>query len=127
MWATHQHLNYQLFLLTNYYKMNIYKVLSITYYIGMALVFIGVLMHMSGLNYGAYVFGGRSLIMIGIRLFNRLYGKIENRRVHTILLYSSLMLLPAAWAMITYRRYWIIFLVLTAILDTYASFRRIKK
>ncbi|MCU4157198.1 hypothetical protein J1N10_14570 [Carboxylicivirga sp. A043] len=107
--------------------MNIYKVLSITYYIGMAMVFIGVLMHMSELEYGAYVFGGGSLIMIGIRLYNMLFGKPMNKRVHTILLYSSLMLLPATWAMITYRRYWVIFLVLTAILDTYASFRRIKR
>ena len=107
--------------------MNIYKVLSVSYYIGMALVFIGVLMHMSDLTYGAYVFGGGSLIMIGIRLYNMLFGKPMNRRVHTILVYSSLMLLPAAWAMITYRRYWVIFIVLTAILDTYASFRRIKK
>ena len=107
--------------------MKIYKLLSIVYYIGMALVFIGVLMHISDLNYGAWVFGGGSLIMIGIRGYNRMIGRIENQRVFTILLYSSIMLLPATWAMLTGRKYWIIFIALTAILDTYASFRRIKK
>ncbi|MBK3517656.1 hypothetical protein [Carboxylicivirga marina] len=107
--------------------MKIYKLLSIVYYIGMALVFIGVLMHISDLVSGAWVFGAGSLIMIGIRGYNRMIGRIENRRVFTILLYSSLMLLPATWAMLSYRKYWIIFIALTALLDTYASFRRIKK
>ena len=107
--------------------MNIYKLLSVVYYIGMALVFLGILMHISELEYGVWIFSGGALSMIGIRLYNRIVGKPENLRIFTILLYSSLLLLPAAWAMYTHRRYWIIFIILTAALDAYASFRRIKK
>ena len=107
--------------------MNIYKLLSVIYYVGMALVFLGVLMHISDLSYGAWVFSAGAFVMIAIRFYNRTIGKPENQRVYTILLYSSLMLAPAAWAMLTYRRYWVIFILLTAVLDTYASFRRIRK
>ncbi|TRX70862.1 hypothetical protein [Carboxylicivirga sp. M1479] len=107
--------------------MNIYKLLSVVYYVGMAFVFTGVLMHMSDLPYGAWCFGLGALIMFGIRLYNLLMGKPENKRVHSILVYSAFMLLPGTWAMLTHRGYWIIFILLTAILDSYASFRRIKK
>ncbi|MBR8535930.1 hypothetical protein KDU71_10210 [Carboxylicivirga sediminis] len=107
--------------------MNIYKFLSVIYYIGMALVFLGILMHMSGLTYGAWCFAGGAVIMVAIRLYNRMVGKPENQRVYTIMLYSAVLLLLAAWAMLAHRGYWIIFIILTAILDTYASYRRIKK
>ncbi|WP_439184034.1 hypothetical protein [Carboxylicivirga taeanensis] len=107
--------------------MNIYKLLSVIYYIGMALVFLGILMHISDMESGAWCFSGGAITMVGIRLYNRIVGKVENQRVFTILLYSAIMLLPAAWAMLTHRRYWIIFIALTAILDTYASYRRIRK
>jgi len=93
----------------------------------MALVFLGVLMHISDMYYGAWTFAAGALIMIAIRLYNRIVGRPENQRVFTILLYSSVLLLPAAWAMLTYRRYWVVFILLTAVLDTYASFRRIRK
>jgi len=107
--------------------MNIYKLLSVVYYVGMALVFIGVLMHISDLNYGAWCFSSGAIIMVSIRLYNRTIGKPENKRIHSILVYSALFLLPTAWAMLTNRGYWLIFLLVTAALDTYASFRRIKK
>lgn len=107
--------------------MKIYKLLSVVYYIGMALVFLGVLMHISDLNGGIYTFASGALIIIGIRLYNRIVGREENLRIFTILLYSSLFLLPAAWAMFTHRRYWIVFIIITAALDSYASFRRIRK
>jgi len=107
--------------------MNLYKFLSAIYYVGMAFVFLGVLMHISDINYGAWVFTSGAVVMVGIRCYNWIVGKPENKRVFSILLYSSLMLLPAAWTMLTYRRYWVIFIILTAVLDTYASYRRIKK
>jgi len=107
--------------------MNIYKFLSVVYYIGMALIFLGVLMHLGAVPNTVYVFSAGALFIIGIRAYNQIAGKPENRRIHTILLYSSLFLAPAAWAMYTGRTYWIVFIILTAALDSYASFRRIKK
>jgi len=107
--------------------MNIYKLLSAVYYIGMALIFLGILMHVSSISNTVYVFSAGALFIIGIRAYNQIAGKPENRRVHTILLYSSLFLAPAAWAMYTGRTYWIVFIILTAVLDSYASFRRFKK
>ena len=107
--------------------MNIYKLVSVIYYVGMALVFVGVLMHISELEYGVWCFGCGAAILVGVRLYNRIVGKPENRRIFSVLLYSALFLLPTAWAMYTHRAYWVVFLLVTAALDSYASFRRIKK
>ncbi len=107
--------------------MDIKKVLSIVYYIGMALVFIGVLMGMSDLEYNYMVLLIGSLPIIGVRIYNWIIGLVENRRVNSILVYSSLFLLPAVWAMYTGRSYWVVFILMVAVLDTFASFRRFKK
>ena len=103
------------------------KFLSILYYIGMGLVFLGVLMGIAHVQYNYLVLLIGSLPIIGVRIYNRVVGRIENRRVFSILVYSSVFLLPAVWALYTNRSYWIVFILLTAVLDTFASYRRFKK
>ncbi len=103
------------------------KVLSILYYIGMGLVFLGVLMGITKVNYSYLVLLVGSIPIIGVRIYNRIVGRKENYRIFSILIYSAIFLFPAVWALYTNRSYWIIFIFLTAALDTYASFRRIKK
>ncbi|MCU4175706.1 hypothetical protein [Carboxylicivirga sp. N1Y90] len=107
--------------------MELKKILSITYYIGMALVFLGVLMGVAHVENHYIVLLVGSIPIIGVRVYNLIVGRVENRRVFTILVYSSAFLLPAVWALATDRGYWIIFIMLTAVIDSYASFRRFKK
>lgn len=107
--------------------MELKKILSIAYYIGMGLVFLGVLMGVADVSNHYIVLFIGSVPIIGVRIYNRMIGSPEKRTVFTILIYSSLFLLPAVWALATNRGYWIIFIVLTAVLDSYASFRRFKK
>lgn len=102
------------------------KFLSILYYIGMGLVFLGVLMGMSGVEFNYLVLLIGSIPIIGVRVYNLIIGIAENRRVNSILVYSSAFLLPAVWAMYTGRSYWVIFILMVAVLDTFASFRRFK-
>ncbi len=107
--------------------MDIKKALSVLYYIGMALVFLGVLMGVTHVEYNYLVLFIGSLPMIGVRVYNRIVGRVENHRIFSILVYSSLFLLPAAWAMYADKSYWVVFIAIMAVLDTYASFRRIRK
>lgn len=106
--------------------MNINKLLSTLYYIAMGLVFFGVLMQLASVPNALIVFGTGAFFMFGIRLYNRIIGKPENRRIFTILLVSASFLLMAAWAIYTNRGYWVLFIFITATLDAYASFRRIR-
>ncbi|MBS2097882.1 hypothetical protein [Carboxylicivirga linearis] len=103
------------------------RLLSILYYIGMGLVFLGVLMGVTQVDFDYLVLLLGSLPIIGVRIYNRIIGREENRRVFSILIYSSVFLLPAAWALYTNRSYWVVFIMLTVVLDFYASFRRIRK
>jgi len=103
------------------------RLLSILYYIGMGLVFLGVLMGVTKVDFAYLVLLMGSLPIIGVRIYNRIIGREENQRVFSILIYSSVFLLPAAWALFTNRSYWVVFIMLTVVLDFYASFRRIRK
>nr|WP_321453389.1 hypothetical protein [uncultured Carboxylicivirga sp.] len=103
------------------------KILSILYYIGMALVFFGVLMAVTKVEYSYLVLLIGSLPIIGVRIYNRIVGREENHRIFSILIYSSLFLLPASWALFTNRTYWVVFIIMMVALDFYASFRRIRK
>ncbi len=107
--------------------MNIFKTLSVLYYIAMAMVFLGIIMVLSDVSNSIYVYGGGAIFMFLIRLYNQAVAKPENKRINTILLISTVFLLIAGWLMYTNRHYWIIFIFITATLDTYASFRRFKK
>ncbi len=107
--------------------MDLKKVLSVLYYIGMVLVFLGVLMGVTHVEFNYLVLFIGSLPMIGVRIYNRIIGRVENHRIFSILIYSALFLLPAAWAMYAGKSYWILFIAIMAALDTYASFRRLRK
>ncbi|MCU4162608.1 hypothetical protein [Carboxylicivirga caseinilyticus] len=107
--------------------MDFKRVLSILYYIGMGLVFLGVLMGVTNVDYDYLVLFIGSLPIIGVRIYNRVIGRKENFRVFSILIYSSIFLLPTAWAMYTNRTYWVVFIICMVVLDFYASFRRLRK
>ena len=103
-----------------------YKILSITYYIGMALLFAGIIMMMTDISGNLIVFSIGTIPIVGIRLFNRIVAKPERQRINTILFISSLFLVAAAAAFYYNEKYWVVFILITAVLDFYVSFRRVK-
>lgn len=106
--------------------MTLNKFLSYIYYFGMTVLFIGVLMHVGKLASGAYVFTAGCIPILGVRLYNRIICKTANQRVHTILVASGAMLGACAAGMLLGRTYWVVFLLISVVLDMYASFRRFK-
>jgi general stress protein CsbA len=102
-----------------------YKFLSILYYLGMALLFAGIIMMMTDMSGGLIVFSAGTLPIVGIRLFNRIVARPERQRINTILFISSLFLAGAAAAKYYDEKYWVVFILITAVLDFYVSFRRI--
>ncbi len=103
-----------------------YKALSILYYLGMALLFIGIIMLMTDSSAGLIVYAAGVVPIVGIRLFNRIVARPERRRINTILLASALFLIAAGTANYYHKGYWVVFILITAVLDFYVSFRRIK-
>lgn len=104
--------------------MNIFKSLSILYYMGMALVFIGVLMSLAAVPKAPWIFTAGVIPMLGVRTYNRLVSTKERQRINSILLISSIFLAAAAFLMITGRNYWIVAVLISAVLDFYSSFRK---
>ena len=104
-----------------------YKALSIMYYIGMALLFTGIILLLTDSEEGALIIYSIGAIpIVGIRLFNRIVAKPERHRINTILFVSSLFLIAAGVAKYYDERYWVVFILTTAVLDFYVSFRKIK-
>jgi len=103
-----------------------HKILSISYYVGMILLFIGIVMLLTDIKGGLILYSIGMLPIVGVRIFNRTVCKPERRRINTILLISSLFLVAAGAAKFYQKEYWIVFVLITAVLDFYVSFRKIK-
>jgi hypothetical protein len=104
--------------------MNIYKTLSISYYIGMALVLTGILFQLNDISYALPLLVIGIVPFIGVRSFNFIKGKTENRRINGIMLISALFLSAAIIAIYYHRSYWVLGVLITAMLDLYVSFRK---
>ncbi len=104
----------------------LYKSLSIIYYVGMAFLFIGIVMLLTDIYGGLIVYSIGAIPIVSIRIFNRVVCKPERERINTILVISSLFLIAAGVAKFYQESYWIVFILITAVLDFYVSFRRIK-
>ena len=106
--------------------MNIYKTLSIAYYMGMISVLAGILFQLNDIPYALICLIVGIIPLLGVRLFNYLKGKPENKRLHGIMVVSALFLVVAATLIFMHRNYWIIAVLITATLDLYVSFRKVK-
>ncbi len=104
----------------------LYKSLSTLYYIGMAFLFIGIVMLFTDIYGGLIVYSIGAVPIVSIRIFNRVVCKPERSRINTILVASSLFLIAAGVAKYFQESYWIVFILITATLDFYVSFRKIK-
>ena len=103
-----------------------YKALSILYYLGMILLLVGIVLLLTDKTSGLTIFAIGATPIVGIRLFNRIVAKPERQRINTILFVSSLFLVAAGVAKFYGKEYWIVFILITAVLDFYVSFRKIK-
>lgn len=101
-----------------------YKALSAAYYIGMILIFGGILLQLNDIPYAFILLIIGLIPFLGVRLFNFIYAKSENKRLNGIMVVSALFLTAAVVAIYYNRSYWIIGVLLTATLDLYVSFRK---
>ena len=103
------------------------KVLSIAYYIGMILVLAGILFQLNGMPYALECLVVGLVPLLGVRLFNYIKGKPENKRLHGIMVVSALFLVVAAVLIFMHRSYWVIPVFIMGTLDLYVSFRKIRR
>lgn len=106
--------------------MNVINTLSYLYYAGMALVFLGTFMGISRADGAAWVLALGTAPVLGVRFYNRLVSSSQNLRLHSILVVSSLFLALSAVLLFAGRNYWIVGVLIAAVLDTYTTFRRWK-
>ncbi len=104
--------------------MNKLKILSISYYIGMVLILLGILLKLNDVAIAFYLIAVGLIPFLTVRIFNMVNGKFENRRLHSILVVSALFLVMAAVGIYLNKTYWIIGVMVTAALDLYVSFRK---
>jgi general stress protein CsbA len=106
--------------------MKIYKLLSGLYYIGLVLIFAGLIMLLTNTPGAFRIYTAGVLPVLGIRIFNLVVSTPDTRRIYAILVISALYLTAVSAAIWFTRSYWIIFIAVAATLDGYASFRKLK-
>jgi hypothetical protein len=94
-------------------------------YIGMAMIIIGTIAALAGEKWAIGVLAIGVLPILGLRLYNRFEASSQYERINTILVFSSLVIICGIVALYLNQRYWIVCMFLAAILDGYASFRKL--
>lgn len=100
------------------------RVLTASYYIGMIILLAGILLALTEKPYAVYLYGIGLLPVLGIRVFNFIVAKPENKRKNLIMVVSGIMLAIAGVAIYMGKSWWIVFIAISAILDFYISFRK---
>jgi hypothetical protein len=101
------------------------KLFSTLYYTGMALVVLGTIAALSNVPWAFWILALGVAPMFGTRLYNRIVASPERQRINGILLISSLILVCGVAALYFGQRFWIVCMFTSAILDGYASFRKL--
>lgn len=90
----------------------------------MLIALIGVVSHIGGYLYGWCVLGFGAMLMLIVRLiWHARIGNKTTRRQILILMFGALMLLSATYLIYIGRRYWVIPIIIDAIVELYVSFR----
>jgi hypothetical protein len=105
--------------------MNYLKLFSVLYYVGMALVVVGTLVGLSGSELAFWFLAFGVAPIFGIRFYNRMVAAPERQRINGILLISAAALVCGVVAFYMQQQYWVVCMFTAAILDGYASFRRL--
>lgn len=103
------------------------KILNLIYVIGMIVTLvattIGVITNNLENSIAKYLLIIGVLPIIIVRGVTLYYEKNPASRLPFIMMVSSLFLIGAIVALFTYRKYWVLLIFISAILDLYASFR----
>lgn len=99
------------------------KNLTLIYYVGMALLLAGILLHITEISFGFWIYSIGLLPVLGIRIYQFINAMPEDRRRFIPYIYSGISFAAAAVAMYFSRSYWVIFIALAALLDFYYSYR----
>jgi Na+/melibiose symporter-like transporter len=102
-----------------------YKKLNITYNFGMLLALAGVIICLAKLTPGGYLLSAGALIILSVRIHNRWKAVKEKERIYTIMIFSSLILCSSAVLWFLGENYWILMVFISALMDVYASFRKV--
>jgi uncharacterized membrane protein YczE len=100
------------------------KNLERSYYVGMIILFVGVILALIENPYAIIVYTLGLIPIVGIRIFNFLVSKPENKRRNLIMVLSGAALTMAGVGIYLHESWWIVFLAISAVLDFYISFRR---
>ncbi len=92
----------------------------------MVFLFIGIVLLLTDINGGLIVYSIGAIPIAAIRLYNRIVCQPDKRRINTILMFSSLFLIAAGTAKYYQASYWIVFILITAVIDFYVSFRKVR-
>jgi hypothetical protein len=106
--------------------MTLVKVLERSYYVGMALLFAGIVMAILEKPYALYFYALGLLPVLGVRIFNFVVSKPENKRMYMIMVMSGAALAAAGAGILMKDPWWIVFIAISASLDFYISFRRFR-
>lgn len=91
----------------------------------MGLYLLGILAEFSNSFLGVYLMFFGALPIAGVRLYNLSVASEERRRINTILLFSSFFLLGASISLYLDKKFWIVLILMAAVLDGYSSYRKI--
>ncbi len=93
------------------------------YYVGMALLLAGILLHITEITIGFWIYTIGLLPVLGIRVYQFMSALPDDRRKYIPYLFSGISFGSAAVAIYYGRSYWVIFIALAALLDFYYSYR----
>ncbi|WP_088653329.1 hypothetical protein [Geofilum rhodophaeum] len=99
------------------------RTLTIANYTGMLLIVAGLLLHLNESSLGFWLLTAGLVPVLGLRSYNLVVAKEDQRRQHLLLLISALALVATAAAIWYNRSYWVLFIAIAAVLDLYLSFR----
>lgn len=100
------------------------KAFNLVHALSMLVAFVGVVLYVFGVREGYLVLGAGAVAMFLVRLFAhaKAEDKTERRQI-MILVAGSVFLMAAVYIMYQSKRYWVIPLLVDALVELYISFR----
>lgn len=99
------------------------KKTTLTYYVGMSLLIIGILLHVVEIKIGFWIYALGVLPVSALRVYQFFNAHSNDKRRHVPFIFSTIAFIAAAIAIYYNRSYWVIFISLAALLDFYYSYR----
>lgn len=100
------------------------KTISMLHSLSMGVAFVGVISYILGFEYGWVALAIGALVLFMVRLYVRARTTDKNQmRLLSIMMFGAVLLLSAAYLMYSGRHYWVIPLMIDALVELYVSYR----